>query len=470
MPTDSKGTPQAITLGSENGVKKDFRQLCKYGKDCYQKNPMHHQKFRHPKDEEKENKKSDEKEETIETPLEEPPAKKLRVESDSDNEEPVVKESPKDLDDIDCAKVSKSPQVFDSNEKGSDYPCEKETPIQVDDNSDLVPAFKDWPSDPIKSVEQKFLTKMPDDFMAFWEMCKTIDRENPREALLKSCGLLLVGPYDIIAGQEFKSDKLNDYLCHYRFYRDPPEFQTVIVSVEEDSNFHFGYFRDDPKEVPVFVAAYGGKENTSDYNNYKFTLYGDNLFAAVYLYIGQLINKVDPFKMTSLQKLKGSVHVHATMKNQDQSFNLEAKSTSMKSRDKKKVAATFHQAGLVVPYNKSTQVGYREIPETNASLKKILGKIVETQKEDADEHAKNKAFDALQELVTNVQFANDEGDPGMGLELGIDVLMFGGDCLNSAARHLLTVSYDLIDRDAFAKITNAHLNRRREKRKFFKAI
>jgi len=173
--------------------------------------------------------------------------------------------------------------------------------------------------------------------------------------------------------------------------------------------------------------------------------------------------------MTSLQKLKGSVHVHATMKNQDQSFNLEAKSTSMKSRDKKKVAATFHQAGLVVPYNKSTQVGYREIPETNTSLKKILGKIVETHRDDADEHAKNKAFDALQELVTNVQFANDEGDPGMGLELGIDVLMFGGDCLNSAARHLLTVSYDLIDRDAFAKIANAHLNRRRENRKFFKA-
>ena len=41
-----------------------------------------------------------------------------------------------------------------------------------------------------------------------------------------------------------------------------------------------------------------------------------------------------------------------------------------------------------------------------------------TPKDDADEDVKNKAFDALQELVTNVQFANDEGDPGMGLELG----------------------------------------------------
>ena len=69
------------------------------------------------------------------------------------------------------------------------------------------------------------------------------------------------------------------------------------------------------------------------------------MFAAIYLYIGQLINKVDPFKMTSLQKLKGSIHNHATMKNQDDTFYLEAKSTSMKSRDKKKLAATFHQAG-----------------------------------------------------------------------------------------------------------------------------
>ena len=42
---------------------------------------------------------------------------------------------------------------------------------------------------------------------------------------------------------------------------------------------------------------------------------------------------------------KGSIHNHATMKNQDDTFCLEAKSTSMKSRDKKKLAATFHQAG-----------------------------------------------------------------------------------------------------------------------------
>ena len=40
-------TPEGIILGSEDKVK-DVRQMCKYGENCYQKNPMHHQKFRHP--------------------------------------------------------------------------------------------------------------------------------------------------------------------------------------------------------------------------------------------------------------------------------------------------------------------------------------------------------------------------------------------------------------------------------------
>merc|ERR1719211_395922 len=172
--------------------------------------------------------------------------------------------------------------------------------------------------------------------------------------------------------------------------------------------------------------------------------------------------------MTSLQKLKGSVHVHATMKNQDQSFSLEAKTTAMKGRDKKKVATTFHGAGMVVPYDKNSEVGYREIPETTASLKKIFNKIIESQNEE-NEDVKNKAFDALQELVTNVQFANDEGDPGMGLELGIDLLVYGGNCLNSTARHLLTVGYTLLGRETNKTILTAHLLRRNCMEDMYKA-
>jgi hypothetical protein len=69
----------------------------------------------------------------------------------------------------------------------------------------------------------------------------------------------------------------------------------------------------------------------------------------------------------------------------------------MKSRDKVKVCSTFHGAGLVVPYNRKSEVGYRPIPETVPGLKKIFAKVIET--ENADEDKKNAAFDALQELV-----------------------------------------------------------------------
>ena len=46
MTSKTEMTPEGFNLGDEG--KKDFRQMCKYGASCYQKNPMHHQKFRHP--------------------------------------------------------------------------------------------------------------------------------------------------------------------------------------------------------------------------------------------------------------------------------------------------------------------------------------------------------------------------------------------------------------------------------------
>ena len=128
----------------------------------------------------------------------------------------------------------------------------------------------------------------------------------------------------------------------------------------------------------------------------------------------------------------------------------------MKNRDRLKVAVSFHGAGIVVPYNKQTEVGYREIPETNASLKKILKNVVEA---DTDSDL-DKALDVLQEIVTNVQFANDEGDPGMGLELGIDLLCHGGERLHNTIKHLLGVAYELLNREDFALIVNSHLQRR----------
>ena len=55
------------------------------------------------------------------------------------------------------------------------------------------------------------------------------------------------------------------------------------------------------------------------------------------------------------EKIKQWVN-RAMMEGNNHSLNLDKKSVSMKSRDRKKVATTFHGAGIVVPYNKQTEV------------------------------------------------------------------------------------------------------------------
>ena len=113
----------------------------------------------------------------------------------------------------------------------------------------------------------------------------------------------------------------NDLICHWRYKYDVPEFQTILASVDEKSSFHIGYFRDDPKQMPVFVASSGGIKKDEKFNlglssHTKLTLMGDNIFGALYNYIQKEIQIAEPFKQTSLQKMKQAIHVHATIKTQ----------------------------------------------------------------------------------------------------------------------------------------------------------
>merc|ERR1712129_30675 len=76
------------------------------------------------------------------------------------------------------------------------------------------------------------------------------------------------------------------------------------------------------------------------------------------------------------------------------------------------------------------------------------------------EEEKDAAMEQVQQLVTWVQYANDEGDPGMGLELGLDLFCHGGQAVEGTAHHLLTVAYELLDREEFGEVAKAHLARR----------
>ena len=72
----------------------------------------------------------------------------------------------------------------------------------------------------------------------------------------------------------------------------------------------------------------------------------------------------------------------------------------------------------------------------------------------------DQAFEPLQEIITFVQFANDECDYGMGLELGLNLFSHGHPYFHNVISHLLPLAYDLLRREEYGKIVQQHLSQR----------
>ncbi|XP_070804732.1 histone PARylation factor 1 [Pituophis catenifer annectens] len=302
-----------------------------------------------------------------------------------------------------------------------------------------------------QEIESCYRLKMPEDFYHFWKFCEELEPDKPCDALKSSIGLQLVGPYDILSGKHINTNKSKEinFNLHWRFFYDPPEFQTIIVG-DSKTQYHMGYFRDIPDQLPVWVGETETQKGCTIYQ------VGDNIFAAVKLFLSKKLKELTNKKRGGLLK---DTDEKLTKTAKQLGYSLEQKSLKVKQRDKKIVTKTFHGAGLVVPVDKNN-VGYRELPETNANLKRICKTIVDAPNDDQ----RLKAFAPIQEMLTFVQFANDECDYGMGYELGIDLFCCGSHYFHKIISQLLPLAYSLLKRNLFAEIIEAHLaNRRKEK-------
>uniref|UniRef100_A0A452HIC0 Uncharacterized protein n=1 Tax=Gopherus agassizii TaxID=38772 RepID=A0A452HIC0_9SAUR len=306
----------------------------------------------------------------------------------------------------------------------------------------------DVPDQLRQEVESCYRLRMPEDFYQFWKFCEELKPDRPSEALLSSIGLQLVGPYDILAGKHKKTKSANlNFNLHWRFFYDPPEFQTIIAG-DSKTQYHMGYFRDVPDELPAWVGANKAKKNC------VISQIGDNVFAAVKLFLSKKLKEVTDKKKNGILK---DIDENLTRTAKELGYSLEQKTMKMKQRDKKVVTKTFHGAGLVVPVDKN-DVGYRELPETNANLKRICKAIVDAPSDDE----RLKAFAPIQEMITFVQFANDECDYGMGYELGMDLFCYGSHYFHKVVGQLLPLAYNLLRRNLFAEIVESHLANRSE--------
>ncbi|XP_072040750.1 histone PARylation factor 1-like [Amphiura filiformis] len=398
---------------------------CKYGAECFRKNKEHLANFSHPPKAKRKSEEGKQESKTKKTKLEHffKPSGSSAVEAETSSSEKEKNSTSKTPDD----------EPKDDSKSHNTTEDDGDTMETVDVKDD---------------IKNKFKVEMPQDFYDLWEFCKDINPGKPSDALLDTLGLQLVGPYDVLSGVFRKHKGATPcYVLHWRYYYDPPEFQTVVRG-DAEVQHHLGYYRDDPKELPAFVGSNQAKNGCNIYQQ------GDNLFAAVKLHIDKLTKSVkDKKKLEAIKDLGTSLMTFAKKKD----YCLDLKSKSMLARNKKVVTKTFHGAGIVVPIDEN-DVGYRELPETDAGLKKMLKKIVDSKRDDE----RMAHFDPLQEIITFVQFANDECDYGEGLELGLDLFANGSPIFHTATRNLLTVAYSLLGRDEFGEIIEAHLDDRRK--------
>jgi hypothetical protein len=279
------------------------KRKCDFGDKCYRKNKDHIENYDHPsKPEElvKENKK-----------------KRVKIESSE------------------TKKVENIEELVKQNE-------EKIAKIETNESENL------------ENIEALIYDhnkmKMPDDFYDFLDFCKSLDSKDPKNALKEIINLELVGIYDLIL-----NNTKADYKLYYRYFYDPPEFQTVLKG-DDETLLHFGYFRDNPNELPDFVAVNEAKIDC------KILPKGENIFSAVNWYIDDLLKKKkNEKKLNDLKDLKKNLTNWCEKSKHD--WPLQIKTAKLKARDKRVNCKTFHEAGICVEVD-SRGFGYREVPET----------------------------------------------------------------------------------------------------------
>ncbi|CAF1548710.1 unnamed protein product [Rotaria magnacalcarata] len=389
------------------------RPLCKYGAKCYRKHPDHLKAFRHPSTEKKEE------------------------EQDTDDDD--------DDDDDSTSKPTDSSPVPSPVEittaatttiKSPSSSSMKQTATSINATVSLMELMELSGEKLLSSVYEM---EFPTDLYEFWKFCSNLKKNNPRDVLKDLLNLELVGPFEILDDALKTCKTLPNMHLHYRYYYDTPEFMTLIRTLDKSSQFHIGYYRDSPDELPSFVASNNAIENN------RFKLCGDNIFAAVHLYARAILksnNKADV--KTFISDLENYAKKHK--------FSLDETTPKINARKKKINCTLLNTLGMVVPCE--NDIGYRPVPFTKDQFKRVCDKFCNSKSEEICQAAE----DELQNVITCIQFANDECDYGEGLEFGLNLFLYGSSKLHSRIMSLLPLGYKLLQRNLYAQIITDHLS------------
>ncbi|XP_067613228.1 histone PARylation factor 1-like [Eurosta solidaginis] len=428
------------------------KQDCKYWEKCYQKNEAHLDKYNHPPKEddcaatstsEHENEKEAPKRKTPNPHLPETPAAEENSSSTLNN---ALTDGRTEIDTTELRA-----EVL-GNIAGKNYMeiLAKRIKFSVKSEYEELLSSNEF-------IRHKFLVEMPPDFYVFWKFACSLKKDNTGEQVLQyfetQVQLQLVGPFEFLAGRFHKAKirEPGDYLRHWRFYYDPPEFQTIFV--RRDTGVHYGYWRDVPQEHDCLLIA-----RNDATKGYKFEFIAGNAFEA-FLYYIEKDYKTTPFTAGVVANIRKSLQKFIN----ENEIKLEKLESLRKRRNAKVVAKTLHEAGIVVPLEHKTELGYRPLIISDLELKKILDLFVKAGATDdgtGSESIKAAVMEKLQPVATAANIAMDECDFGTALELGIDLFCSGRRELHSLVQSLLVPAYSLLKRPQFIAISKAHMEQR----------
>lgn len=277
----------------------DSRPACKYGVNCYQRNEIHVNRYSHPPRIDVTEKATDASGSNEKTHDDERISKKHA--SESPPSEQMAAASLKKFKYLNpnagrrCTRSkSKSPSPSPSKQRGDDDDVNSVATVRIhhgpDQKHDIDYIKKSYDGNtqysqrieyqklletPDRFIREKFLVEMPNDFYRFWDFCKLQCKNGQQPGqIFEKFGLELVGPFDVVAGKFDNADLFEpgDYLRHWRYFYDPPEFQTLFR--KDKTGIHYGYWRDNP-DNNCLIARNDAKKDC------QFDFVADNMFGAI---------------------------------------------------------------------------------------------------------------------------------------------------------------------------------------------
>jgi len=319
-----------------------------------------------------------------------------------------------------------------------------------------------------------FLHRFDDDAFDLCALLNATGAPSTLAGLLSAAGVTLLAPLRLLCGEVGGAalGPISD-----RSTYDPPEFQPLLRLAEGGGGggggagggggggcevMTLGYWRDDPSQ-PTPTLSLGRPYPSRQGPGATFAPLEETHLIDALLVQLRRASAAPTLRATHAKRAAEALEARAragglTLRGDGADGGGGgggASAAAAAARKKCTVAPTTHKMGVVVPYDKATELGYRKLSLIGAELRTHLTKL---EKADGPTHTALQA--TLDDVLNWAAIANDECDFGASLQLGLDIFNHSTVYARLAARTLGT-AYTLLEREDYAEIARLHSQVRR---------